>query len=185
MIQLIINFINLFKDVIYSILRLIDLDFVCEHILNNSISSSGNFDVISVSSFQQEDLSKIIFVEVSLTNPDFETNISHINLQLFNKTRKIISSLKNNIGQIKTLPMVLKNVSISPINRKNLLSIKQKEWFLLQFTLNNKIFSNGKIQIEIPEKLKILNKKFFGETQSVILEKGFENAFLSNQLQVK
>jgi hypothetical protein len=152
--------------------------------MSNTVSSLGDFDVVKIQTFQERHLTHLLFVELPLRNPSFELQDSSFGLQLFNSTRKIISSQKLNIGTIRILPNKLRSVSIEKIKKDFELSTNEKHWFLLRFTLSNSITKGSQIQIEIPKKLNLLNKMFLGQTQSVILDKGFESAFLNNQLQV-
>lgn len=123
-------------------------------------------------------------MDLPLRNPPFELLTSSLGVQLFNSTRNIISSQKLSIGSLRVLPNRLRNASLRGIRGDSLLSLKERRWLLLRFTLSSSITRGSMIQIEIPKKIQILNKLFLGQSQSVVLDRGFDGAFLSNQLSV-
>ena len=123
-------------------------------------------------------------VDLPLKNPSFEVQTSSLGIQLFNSTRRILTSQKLNIGTLRIFPNKLKSVSLRGI-KDEVLGVKQRKWLLIRFTLTNPINQGSLIQIEIPKKIQILNKFFLGQTQSVVLDKGFEQAFLSNMLEIR
>ena len=141
--------------------------------------------MVVIKSFGEEHLARVLFVELPLTNPSFELRDSSLGLQLFNSTRKILSSEKLNVGTVRILPNKLQSVSVENVQKKALLSVNERHWFLLRFTLNNSITRRSRIQIEIPKKVHLLNQLFLGQTQSVVLDKGFDDAFFNNQLRVE
>ena len=111
--------------------------------------------------------------------------IANIGVQLLNVTQQLVVAEKRNISQIKVLPSLLQNFSVEAILKDFKVAPIQKMWLLLKFTLPNEVGVGAMVQIEVPAKVQLQDSVYFGESQTVVLDKGFDSSFRSNQLKIQ